>query len=165
MAKSSAKQIEKDEKMDEINQKLLEHFRNPKNVGVIENADGFARVENPVCGDLTDIYIKVENNQIIDVKFKSFGCLVTIASASALSEAVKGKALDEILESKDPVEMLMELIREEFRDIPKQKLHCPPASVQALLTAISDYYKKKEEEKKVKRIEKTLIGIKRYYKA
>ncbi|GAJ01119.1 unnamed protein product, partial [marine sediment metagenome] len=77
---------------------MLEHFNNPRNVGVIEDADGYARVENPVCGDMTDVYIKVENERIKDVKFKTFGCLVTIASASALSEAVKGKSLDEILE-------------------------------------------------------------------
>lgn len=151
--------------MYEIGQKLLEHFQNPKNVGVIENADGYARVKNPVCGDLTDVYIKVENERIKDVKFKTFGCLVTIASASALSEAVKEKTLDEILESRDPIEMLMDLIMGEFGDIPKEKLHCPPASIQALLMAISDYYRRNKEGKKVKKIEKALASIKCYYKA
>lgn len=151
--------------MYEIGQKLLEHFNNPRNVGIIEDADGFARVENPVCGDLTDMYIKIDNEQIKDVKFKTFGCFVTIASASALSEAVKGKSLDEILECRDPVETLMELVRKEFEDIPKEKLHCPPASVQALLTAILDYYRKNNEEKKIKKIEKALGSIKCYYKA
>ncbi|UCD14150.1 MAG: iron-sulfur cluster assembly scaffold protein [Thermoplasmatales archaeon] len=149
--------------MYELGKKLLEHFQNPKNVGIIKNADGYARVKNPVCGDLTDMYIKVENERVKDVKFKTFGCLVTIASASALSEAVKEKKLDEILGSSDPIKMLMELIIGEFKDIPKEKLHCPPASIQALLMAISDYYGKNNEVKKVKKIDKALATIKCYY--
>ena len=80
--------------MDDIYKKLKEHFNNPKNVGVLKNPDGYARVKNPICGDITDIYIRVKDNQIKNVKFKSYGCLVTIASASALSEAVKDKTLD-----------------------------------------------------------------------
>jgi nitrogen fixation NifU-like protein len=151
--------------MYEIDRKLMEHFTNPKNVGVIEDADGYARVENPVCGDLTDMYLKIENERIKDVKFKTFGCFATIASASALSEAVKGKKLDEILKGENLVEMLMELIMGEFGDIPKQKLHCPPASVQALLTAIADYFGKKGNTNKVKKIKKALAGIKCYYRA
>ena len=151
--------------MYEINKKLLDHFHNPKNVGIIENADGYGSVENPVCGDLTDIYIKVEKDCITDIKFKSLGCHVTIASASALTEAVKGKTLDEIIKSKDPVEMLLKIIRREFKDISKKKMHCPPASVQALLTAITDYYEKKSDIKKVKKIKKTLEGINNYYMA
>ena len=150
---------------EEYSKKIMDHFLNPRNVGTIKNADGYARVKNPVCGDLTDVYIKVKNERITDVKFKTFGCLVTIASASALSEAVKGKALDEISEDKEPIEMLMKLIRGEFGDLPKEKLHCPPASIQALLTAISDYYKKNKELEKVKRIEKALVDIRCYYKA
>ena len=150
--------------MDEINPKLLEHFNNPKNVGIIENPDGYSRVKNPICGDLTDMYVKIDNNRINDVKFKSFGCIVTIASASALSEAVKEKVLDEIVENKDPIKMLRNMIMNEFGDLPKEKLHCPPASIQALLSAIKDYYKKKEELNKVKKIEKVLSNINWYYK-
>ena len=149
--------------MYEIDKKLLDHFHNPKNVGIIENADGYGSVENPVCGDLTDIYIKVEKGCIKDIKFKSFGCHVTIASASVLTEAVKGKTLDEIIKSKEPVEMLMKIIRREFKDISKKKMHCPPASIQALLTAIVDYYEKKSNIDKVKRIKKALEGINYYY--
>lgn len=150
--------------MDETYQKMLEHLKNPKNVGIIENPDGYARVKNPVCGDLTDMYITIEKNRIKDIKFKTFGCLVTISSASVLSEAVKGLELDKILESKDPIKMLMELIMKEFGDIPKEKLHCPPASIQALLISIADYYKKKKESKKVIKIEKALDSIDNYYK-
>jgi len=146
-----------------IEHKLLDHFYNPKNVGIIENADGHGNVKNPVCGDLTDIYIKVEKGRIKDIKFKSFGCHVTIASASALTEAVKGKTLDEIIMSKEPVEMLMKTIKREFRDLSKEKMHCPPASVQALLTAIADYYKQKCNIDKVKKIKKALEVINYYY--
>ena len=149
--------------MYEIDKKLLDHFHNPKNVGIMENADGYGSVENPVCGDLTDIYIKVEKGLITDIKFKSFGCHVTIASASALTEAVKGKALNEIIKSKEPVEMLMKIIRGEFREISRKKMHCPPASIQALLTAIVDYYEKKSNIDKVKKIKKVLEGINYYY--
>ncbi len=77
--------------------KVLDHFRNPRNVGVIEDADGWSRVENPVCGDITDMYLKVSDRRIVDIKFTTFGCFATIASASALTEAVKGKRLGEIL--------------------------------------------------------------------
>ena len=151
--------------MYEINKKLLDHFHNPKNVGIIKNADGYGSVENPVCGDITDIYIRVEKERIKDIKFKSLGCHVTIASASALTDAVKGKTLDEIIKSKDPVEMLLKIIRREFKDISRRKMHCPPASVQALLTAISEYYEKKSDVDKVKKIKKALEGINNYYMA
>ena len=149
--------------MYEIDHRLLNHFHNPKNVGIIENADGYGSVENPVCGDLTDIYIKVEKGRIKDIKFKSFGCHVTIASASALTEAVKGITLDEIIKSKEPVEMLMKIIRREFKDVSKEKMHCPPASIHALLTAIYDYYERKSNIDKVKKIKKALEVINDYY--
>ena len=152
------------EKMDEINKKMLEHFNNPKNVGILKNPDGYARVKNPICGDLTDMYIKIENNRIKDIKFKSFGCIVTIASASALSEVVKEKELDEIVENKDPIKMLRDMILNEFGDIPKEKLHCPPASIEALLTSIKNYYKKNKQLKKVNKIEEALSNINWYYK-
>lgn len=149
--------------MDETYQKMLEHLKNPKNVGVIENPDGYARIKNPICGDLTDMYITIEKNRIKDVKFKTFGCLVTISSASVLSEAVKGMQINDILESKDPIKMLMNLIMKEFGNVPTEKLHCPPASIQALLIAINDYFKKKKELKKTKIIDKILENIDSYY--
>lgn len=149
--------------MSDTNPKLLEHFQNPRNVGIIENADGYARVENPVNGYLTDIYINIENGRIKDVKFKTFGCVVTIASASALSEEVKGKTLNEIVDGSDPLESLMELIKRELGEIPEKNWHCPPTAIQTLLTAISYYYKKKKEEEKVKKIEKALSDLKSYF--
>jgi nitrogen fixation NifU-like protein len=149
--------------MDKIDQKLLDHFHNPKNVGIIENPDGYGNVENPVCGDLTDIYIKVEKGRIKDIKFKSYGCHVTIASASALTEAIKGKKLDEIIKNKEPVKMLMRIIMKEFKVISKAKMHCPPASIQALLMAIADYYEKKSNIDMVKKIKKDIDGINDFY--
>jgi nitrogen fixation NifU-like protein len=150
--------------MDDIYKKLKEHFNNPKNVGVLKNPDGYARVKNPICGDITDIYIRVKDNQIKNVKFKSYGCLVTIASASALSEAVKDKTLDDIVRVDDPIEMLLGLIMSQFGDLPREKLHCPPASIHALLSALIDYYEKNKDIDNVKRIQKSIKNIEKYYK-
>jgi len=149
--------------MAEPNFKLLEHFHNPRNVGLIDNADGYGRVVNPINGYLTDIYIKVENGQIKDIKFKTMGCTVTIASASALTEAVKGKTLEEIIGNSDPIETLMELIREKLGDIPDKNWHCPPTAVQTLLSAIHEYYRKIGEEKKVSDLEKLISDIKSHF--
>ena len=149
--------------MSEPNFKLLEHFHNPRNVGLIENADGYGRGKNPINGYLTDFYIKIENEQIKDIKFKTMGCVVTIASASALSEAVKGKTLEEIVDGTDPIKRLGVLIKKELGKIPEKNWHCPPTAIQILLTAILDYYKKNQDEKNVKRIERTLDDIKCYF--
>lgn len=149
--------------MSEPNFKLLEHFHNPRNVGLIENVDGFGRGENPINGYLTDIYIKVENGQIKDIKFKTFGCTVTIAAASALTEAVKGKTLEEIVGSSDPIKTLMALIKRELGEIPEKNWHCPPTAIQTLLTAIHDYYRKNGVEKKVLELEKLIADMKNYF--
>ncbi len=150
--------------MKDISKKLLEHFQNPKNVGVIVNADGYGKVENPICGDMTEMYIKVEKNILKDVKFKSYGCFATIASASALSEAVKGKKIDGILKGERTMEQLMDMVMKELGDIPKKKMHCPPAPIEAFLKAIQDYCAKKNEEKMVKKIDDVLSSVKCYYK-
>jgi nitrogen fixation NifU-like protein len=151
--------------MQKTNYKLLEHFQNPRNVGIIENADGYARGKNPVNDYLTDIYIKVENGCIKDVKFKTVGCVVTIASVSALSEVVKGKSLDEILGNKNPFEMLMKLIEQEIGKVPEKNWHCPPTAIQTLLKAIADYYRKNKENEKLKIIEKIIFDIESYFEA
>ncbi len=149
--------------MSEYNQKLLEHFLNPKNVGVIKNPDGYARVENPVNGYTTDIYLRVENGHIQDIKFKTFGCTVTIASASALTNLVKGKTLDKILDGKDSICKLIGEINEELGHVPEKNWHCPPTAVQALMTAIFDYYRKRKYEENMRKMEKIIDNIKRYY--
>ena len=149
--------------MSETDQKLLEHFRNPKNVGIIENANGYARGKNPINGYVTDMYIRVENEQIKDIKYKTFGCVATIASTSAFSEIVKGKTLEEIVDSGDPLGMLLDLIKMELGDIPEKNWHCPPTAIQTFLNAFSDYYSKNKDEKNVKLIEKILADIKCYF--
>ena len=149
--------------MSELDNKLLEHFRNPRNVGIIENANGYARVENPVNGYTTDMYLHIENGQIQDIKFKTFGCTVTIASASALTNIVKGKTLEDILNSGDSLKKLLELLRMELGDIPEKNWHCPPTAIQTLLIAICEYYRKNNDEKTVTKIEKTIDEVKCYF--
>lgn len=151
--------------MSSTNPKLLDHFQNPRNIGKIDNADGFARGENPVNGYITDIYLKVTNDRIEDVKYKTVGCVVTIASASVLSEVVKGKYLDEIIDGIDPFQTLMQSITEIIGEIPDKNWHCPPTAIQTLLTAISDYYRKNKDERNVNKVEKILMNIKKYFKA
>jgi len=149
--------------MSEYSQKLLEHFRNPRNVGVIKNPDGCARVENPVNGYTTDMYLRVENGQIQDIKFKTFGCTVTIASASALTDIVKGKTLEEIVNSGDSLKKLLELLQRELGDVPERNWHCPPTAIQTLLIAICEYYRKNKDEQNVKKIEKALADVRSYF--
>ncbi len=114
-------------------EKVIEHFRNPKNVGVIEDADGVGEVGNPVCGDMMTFYIKVKNGAISDIKFKTFGCGAAIAVSSMISELVKGKPVDEALaiSSKAVVEAL--------GGLPPNKVHCSNLGQVALARAINDY--------------------------
>ena len=99
-------------------QKVIDLFMNPKNVGHIDDADGVGEVGNPVCGDVMKIYLKIENDRIVDVKFETFGCAAAIATSSMVTEMVKGKTLDEALKvtNKDVAEAL--------DGLPPQKLHC-----------------------------------------
>lgn len=147
--------------MSEPNLKLLDHFHNPRNVGTIDNADGYGRGKNPINEYITDIYLKVENGKIKDIKFKTLGCTVTIASASALTEAVKEKTIDEIIND-DPTKKLMKLIELKIGEIPEKNWHCLPSAVQSLLKAIQNYYEKKGDVNKVKDLEKLLDDIKSY---
>ena len=149
--------------MSEFNQKLLEHFLNPRNVGVIKNPDGYARMENPVNGYTTDMYLRVKNGHIQDIKFKTYGCTVTIASASTLTDLVKGKNLEEIVDSDDSLETLLELMRIELGDVPERNWHCLPTAIQTLYSAVYDYYEKGKDEKNVKKIEDILTDIKCYF--
>ncbi len=114
-------------------EKVIEHFRNPRNVGVIEDADGVGEVGNPVCGDMMTFYIKVKDGIITDIKFKTFGCGAAIAVSSMISELVKGKNVDEALSisSKAVVEAL--------GGLPSNKIHCSNLGAVALARAINDY--------------------------
>ena len=117
--------------------KVMEHFTNPKNVGVIENADGYGKVGNPVCGDLMEIYIKVKDDIITDIKFKTFGCGSAIATSSMITELAKGKHVDEAYK------ITRNDVANELDGLPPQKMHCSNLAADALQEAIKDYKKKK----------------------
>src|SRR5512136_2610325 len=117
--------------------KVMEHFMNPKNVGIIENPDGYGKVGNPVCGDLMEIYIKVKNEIITDIKFKTFGCGSAIATSSMVTELAKGKNIDEAMK------ITRNNVADELDGLPAQKMHCSNLAADALHAAIEDYKKKK----------------------
>lgn len=119
------------------NEKVIEHFKNPKNVGEIEDADGIGEVGNPVCGDMMTFYIKVENNKLIDVKYKTFGCVAAIAVSSMISEMAIGKTIDEVLEISN------KMVAEALGGLPPNKYHCSNLGADALKAAIEDYKKKR----------------------
>ena len=120
--------------------KVLDTFANPKNVGEIENADGVGTVGNAKCGDIMQVFLKIENDLIVDAKFKTFGCTAAIASSSIATEMIKGKTLDEALKIKnaDVVEAL--------EGLPPQKIHCSVLAEEAIAEAIKDYREKKEKK-------------------
>lgn len=117
-------------------EKVMDHFRNPRNVGVIENADGVGEVGNAKCGDIMKIYLKIENDIIVDVKFETFGCGSAIASSSMATEIIKGKPVSEalLLTNKAVVEAL--------DGLPAHKIHCSVLAEEAIKAALKDYYDK-----------------------
>ncbi len=115
-------------------EKVMEHFANPQNVGEIVDANGVGEVGNSKCGDIMKIYLKVENNIITDIKFKTFGCGAAIATSSMATQLVKGKSIDEALT------LTNKAVVEALDGLPAVKLHCSVLAEQAIKTAISDYY-------------------------
>jgi len=118
--------------------KVMDHFMNPKNVGIIENPDGYGKVGNPVCGDLMEIFIKVKDDIIEDIKFKTFGCGSAIATSRMVTELAKGKNIDEALK------ITRNDVADELDGLPPQKMHCSNLAADALQEAIKDYKKKKK---------------------
>lgn len=118
--------------------KVMDHFQNPRNVGEIENPDGVGELGNPVCGDIMKLYIKVEDNHIIDAKFKTFGCGAAIATSSMITELVKGKTLEEA------EKISKKTVAEALDGLPPIKMHCSNLAADALHKAIEDYKNKKE---------------------
>ena len=114
----------------------MEHFRNPRNVGVIENADGIGEVGNAKCGDIMKIYLKIENDIIVDVKFETFGCGSAIASSSMATEMIKGKPISEALQ------LTNKAVTEALDGLPAQKIHCSVLAEEAVKSAVKDYYDK-----------------------
>ena len=117
-------------------EKVMDHFRNPRNVGVIENADGVGEVGNAKCGDIMKIYLKIENDIIIDVKFETFGCGSAIASSSMATELIKGKPVSEALT------LTNKAVVEALDGLPAHKLHCSVLAEEAIKKALKDYYDK-----------------------
>ena len=117
-------------------EKVMDHFANPRNVGEIKDASGVGEVGNPVCGDMMKFYIKVENNVIKDVKFKTFGCGAAIAVSSMVSEMAMGKTIEEALA------LTNEAVAKELGGLPPNKMHCSNLGADALHKAIEDYKKK-----------------------
>lgn len=117
--------------------KVMDHFTNPRNVGEIENADGVGEVGNPTCGDIMRIYLKVDNDVLTDVKFKTFGCGAAIASSSMATELIKGKSI------KDAWNLTNKAVVEALEGLPPVKIHCSILAEEAIHKAINDYRIKK----------------------
>jgi len=124
--------------MPVYSEKVMDHFMHPRNVGEIENADGIGEEGNPVCGDMMTFYIKVKDNRLEDVKFKTFGCGAAIAVSSMVSEMAKGKTIEEALK------ITPALVATELEGLPKNKYHCSNLGAQALHKAIQDHLSKQK---------------------
>jgi len=118
-------------------EKVMEHFRNPRNIGEMGNPDGIGYVGNPVCGDIMELYIKVKGNVITDARFKTFGCGAAIATSSMVTELVKGKTIEEAKQISNRA------VAEALGGLPPVKMHCSVLAEEALKLAIEDYHNKK----------------------
>jgi len=119
-------------------EKVMDHFKNPRNMGEIPDADGVGTVGNPVCGDLMTIYIKVKDNRLEDIKFKTFGCGSAIATSSMITELAKGKTLEE------GMKITRANVADSLGGLPPVKMHCSNLAADALHAAIEDYYRKQK---------------------
>ena len=115
-------------------EKVMDHFRNPRNVGVIDNADGVGEVGNAKCGDIMKIYLKIDDDVVTDVKFETFGCGSAIASSSMATEMIKGKPVDQLRE------LTNKAVVEALDGLPAHKLHCSVLAEEAVKSALKDYY-------------------------
>ena len=115
-------------------EKVMDHFRNPRNVGEIENADGVGEVGNAKCGDIMKMYLKIEGGTIIDVKFKTFGCGAAIATSSIATDMIKGKSIE------DALKLTNKAVVEALDGLPPAKIHCSVLAEQAVKAALADYY-------------------------
>ncbi len=122
-------------------EKVMDHFMHPRNMGEIEDPSGVGEVGNPACGDVMRLYLKIENDTIIDAKFKTFGCGAAIASSSMTTELIKGKSIDEALAISN------EAVAEALGGLPPAKQHCSVLAEEALQAALEDYKKKQQEGK------------------
>lgn len=119
--------------------KVMDHFNHPRNVGIIEDADGVGTVGNPVCGDIMKMYLKIDHGVITDVRFKTFGCGSAIATSSMATEIIKGKTIEEALT------MTNAAVAEALDGLPPHKMHCSVLAEEAVKAALADYYTKRGE--------------------
>lgn len=117
-------------------EKVMDHFRNPRNVGSMENADGVGEVGNAKCGDIMKIYLKIDNDRVSDAKFETFGCGSAIAASSMATELIKGKKLDEVMS------VTNKAVVEALDGLPVHKIHCSVLAEEAIKVALQDYYDK-----------------------
>lgn len=122
----------------EYTEKVMDHFSNPRNMGVIKDPDGYGKIGNASCGDIMEIFLKIDDNIITDVKFRTFGCASAIASSSVSTEMVMGKTVDEALEITNKV------VVEALGGLPAVKMHCSVLAEEAIKAAIEDYISKKK---------------------
>ena len=122
-------------------EKVMDHFMHPRNMGEIEEPSGVGEVGNPACGDVMRLYLKIENDMIVDAKFKTFGCGAAIASSSMTTELIKGKSIDEALRISN------EAVAEALGGLPPAKQHCSVLAEEALQAALEDYKKKQQAGK------------------
>jgi nitrogen fixation NifU-like protein len=120
---------------------VMKHFSDPQNVGVIEDADGVGKVGNPMCGDVMEMFIKVKDERIDDVKFRTFGCGAAIATSSIATEMIKGKSLDEA------VQLSNKAVADALGGLPAQKMHCSNLAADAVRAAIEDYWSRQKGAK------------------
>ncbi|MBO4276892.1 MAG: Fe-S cluster assembly scaffold protein NifU [Clostridia bacterium] len=123
-------------------EKVMDHFRNPRNVGVIENADGVGEVGNAKCGDIMKMYLKIDDGVITDVKFETFGCASAVASSSMATELIKGQPVEEALR------LTNKAVAEALDGLPDYKMHCSVLAEEAIKNALDDYYARHPEERK-----------------
>ena len=121
-------------------EQVMEHFKNPRNVGEMENPDGMAHVGNAVCGDVMELYIRVKDGIIVDAKFKTFGCGAAIATSSMVTELVMGKKVEEALKISNRA------VAEALGGLPSIKMHCSVLAEEALKSAVDDYLNKSKED-------------------
>ena len=124
--------------MARYSDKVMDHFKNPRNVGDMENPSGLGKAENPVCGDMMELYIRVEEGKILDAKFKTYGCGAAIAASSMVTEMLKGKTIDEALEISN------EAVADALGGLPRAKMHCSVLAEDAIRAAIQDYQGKSD---------------------
>jgi nitrogen fixation NifU-like protein len=125
-------------------QKVMEHFKNPHNMGEIPDADGIGSVGNPVCGDMMTIYIKVKDNRLTDIKFKTYGCGSAIATSSMITDIAMGKTLEEALK------ITRADVADQLGGLPPVKMHCSNLAADALHAAIENYYEKQKNKEVTK---------------